>query len=229
MTQSVARKLLGKVFIQATLRVKTGLHIGSGDVSFKIGGVDNPVVKNPITGKPYVPGSSIKGKIRSLLEASKGKEIDEKYKIHVCSGDNPCEICKLFGRPGEEKHFSSGRLIVRDATLIGPDNVLEEKAEVSINRKSAQASNLRVTERVAAGAEFGAEFILNVFDKEDIKLLKLLKEGMDLLEKDYLGGSGTRGYGQVEFKDIKYRVEGCNGLNVESEIRNVFGDGISGN
>ena len=54
--------------LEGTITLKTGLHIGAGDTEMRIGGTDNPVVKNPLDNRPYIPGSSLKGKIRSLLE-----------------------------------------------------------------------------------------------------------------------------------------------------------------
>ena len=54
--------------ITGKIVLKTGLHIGAGDTEMHIGGTDNPVVKHPHTSEPYIPGSSIKGKVRSLVE-----------------------------------------------------------------------------------------------------------------------------------------------------------------
>ncbi|MFM6158559.1 MAG: RAMP superfamily CRISPR-associated protein, partial [Sphaerospermopsis kisseleviana] len=62
------KRLLGKIYIKATLIVETGLHIGGGEGKLDIGGIDKLVVREPITGHPYLPGSSIKGKLRSILE-----------------------------------------------------------------------------------------------------------------------------------------------------------------
>jgi len=58
--------------ISGTLIVKTGLRIGAGDTEMRIGGLDNPIIKHPHTLEPYIPGSSLKGKVRSLLEMKSG-------------------------------------------------------------------------------------------------------------------------------------------------------------
>ena len=54
--------------IEGDLELVTGLHIGAGNDEIRIGGIDNPVLKHPYSGQPYIPGSSLKGKVRSLLE-----------------------------------------------------------------------------------------------------------------------------------------------------------------
>ena len=70
--------------ITGTIQVVTGLHIGAGNSEMHIGGTDNPVIKNILTNEPYIPGSSLKGKMRSLLQLYTGKENDE-------------NVAKLFG------------------------------------------------------------------------------------------------------------------------------------
>jgi len=54
--------------IQGQIELVSGLHIGSGNTEMHIGGTDNPVIKNPVNNQPYIPGSSLKGKMRSLME-----------------------------------------------------------------------------------------------------------------------------------------------------------------
>ncbi|PIY04538.1 MAG: type III-A CRISPR-associated RAMP protein Csm3, partial [Gallionellales bacterium CG_4_10_14_3_um_filter_54_96] len=77
----------------------------------------------------------------------------------------------------------------------------EAKSENTINRISGTADNPRFTERVIAGSQFDFRLSLKVHDGED--LLPLLLQGLKLLELDSLGGSGSRGYGKIEFKDLK--------------------------
>jgi CRISPR-associated protein Csm3 len=68
--------LLGKLKLTSNLVVKTGLHIGGGSMSLDIGGIDKAVVRDPLTKHPYLPGSSIKGKMRSILERFLDKPVN---------------------------------------------------------------------------------------------------------------------------------------------------------
>lgn len=218
---------LGRVTIKASLVVKTGLHIGAGKDAIEIGGIDNPVVKHPHTQRPYVPGSSLKGKVRFLLEwafnkvRADGKAFgfsDEDAKSLAGGGD---VILRLFGAAASREVWDKGpsRLIVRDAPLNDEWAIsildqgqawTEEKAEVSIDRIAGRAldGGLRHTERVPAGARFDAEFGFRLWatdDKgeRDRECLAWFIQGLDLIEQDALGGSGTRGYGQVRFEDLQ--------------------------
>lgn len=185
----------------------------------KIGGVDLPVVRDPISEFPYVPGSSLKGKMRSLLERKMKKPInrnigpnDEPVMIHACSDKN-CEICRLFGSTPmkDEGENIPSRLAVRDLFLTDESKEkLEEietglrftewKFENAIDRITS-AANPRQIERVPAGSFFKLEIIYTIEKKEDLKEdLKNLFTAMRLLEDDYLGGHGSRGYGKVKFK-----------------------------
>jgi len=237
-------KLLGKVVIKGIIEAKTGLRIGGSTVGLDIGGVDNPAIKNA-EGKPYIPGSSLKGKMRSLLEKAEGLASDDKrvwlvkpdkkgekgISIHLCNDEN-CPVCNIFGRTNGEfnkidyskpdkvsnekikiTNTTPTRLIVRDAELI-EDSITEEmkknldleytevKFENSIDRITS-AANPRQNERVPAGAQFEFEMIYNVFNEQDKENLREVFKAMKLLEDDYLGSSGSRGYGKVEFKDVK--------------------------
>src|SRR3989304_7996305 len=64
--------------LKGTIVLKSGLHIGSGNMEMHIGGTDSPVIKHPHTLEPYIPGSSLKGKVRSLLEMESGLMIRTK-------------------------------------------------------------------------------------------------------------------------------------------------------
>jgi len=197
-------ELKGKFFIKGKIEVKTGLHVGGSRETLDIGGVDNPVIRTGTKGdKIYIPGSSLKGKIRSLLEKKKGT-VDG----NPCACGT-CEICKIFGpyKPDNIKEPEPVRIIVRDSCIEGDNVKTEIKYENTIDRVTGKASNPRPTERVPEGESFKFETIFNVYTERDIVLIKKFVEGMKLLEDDYLGGSGSRGYGQVEFKDmvLKYR------------------------
>lgn len=209
--------------ITGKIVLKTGLHIGAGDTEMRIGGTDNPVVKDPLTGQPYIPGSSLKGKIRSLLEwryglasVAGGKPYSFKqYK----EGGHPHgdDLLRLFGGAPEKEidelvaRIGPTRLAFWDCPLdaewkekvADARNLLvtEAKSENSINRISGVAENPRFTERVIAGAEFDFRLSFKVLGDEN--LLPMLTTGLRLLELDSLGGSGSRGYGKVEFRNLK--------------------------
>lgn len=219
---STAPKISKKIFIRGTIKAVTGLHIGGSSVSMSIGGADKVVVRNPLTNEPYIPGSSLRGKMRSLLERVRGKEKNTGeggYSVEIVggkrkadAGKNPAtDLGKLFGVSAAENHKESTRLIVRDAHLTriskeklenAPNTdmpMTEVKTEVNIDRITS-AANPRQFERVPAGAEFEFEFILTLLEGDDAgKFLNLLREGMQLVQHDSLGGHGSRGYGQVEF------------------------------
>jgi len=194
------------------LEVKgSGLRIGGSKEVVGVGETDNPIIRHPITHRPYVPGSSLKGKIRCLLE--------QKYSERSQATGKPCDcgvcfICKLFGC-GESKSLQSPtRLVFRDcqpteATIrtweeAGVDS--EIKTEVLIDRNKGNAFGRigpRTMERVPAGAKFDFGLTIRFFEGDDQKeLYSLLGEGFSLLEKHYLGGSGSRGYGEVEIKTV---------------------------
>ncbi len=197
-------KLEKKVIYTGTIILKTGLHIGGTNASLNIGGPDKFVVRNPLTNIPYIPGSSLKGKMRSLVEIANGETNGGK------PSNNPeSKAGQLFGTAGDSAENRPSRLIVRDAELdlSKPemfDNTdlpyTESKTEVAIDRVTSKA-NPRTFERVPAGAKFKLELVLNVFEGEDEKGLKAtLNQAIKLLEDDYLGGHGSRGYGQVKIE-----------------------------
>ncbi|MCM0719446.1 type III-A CRISPR-associated RAMP protein Csm3 [Parabacteroides sp. W1-Q-101] len=202
-------KLVKKIIYTGTITLKTGLHIGGTNAALNIGGPDKFVVRNPINNVPYIPGSSLKGKMRALVEIVKGC-VSENSKGEVKASDDPKSISgELFGVATGNKDNRPSRLIVRDAELdlSRPemfDNTdlpyTESKTEVAIDRITAKA-NPRTFERVPAGAQFKLNMVLNIFEGENEQRLKeTLKLAIRLLQDDYLGGHGSRGYGQVEIK-----------------------------
>ncbi|SHN66552.1 type III-A CRISPR-associated RAMP protein Csm3 [Fervidobacterium gondwanense] len=206
-----AKSFEGKYIIKADIRLLTGLHIGTSKDDLEIGGLDNPVIKDA-QGRPYIPGSSLKGKLRTLSEFFHGK-VSNNGEPHGC-GDENCEVCGLFGagiKGKEGKPLYLRRLIVRDA-MLDPKSVeafetyletkyTEVKHENSINRLTSEA-NPRQQERVPAGAVFQSEFSVNIFENDGTKFIEELLKIMRLLEDDYIGGSGSRGYGKIKFEDI---------------------------
>jgi len=209
-----------KYLITGRIVLETGLHIGGTTEGFEIGGVDNPVIRDPLTEWPYIPGSSLKGKMRHLLEWSQGKvekhpkHPGEVYTAHFCG---ECEPCLLFG-PASDEHevrLKAGptRLSVRDAfptretidlweKYLGEKIYTELKTENAIDRVTSEA-NPRTMERAPAGSEFDFELIFDAYKNDDKRLLASIFSSMHLLENSALGGSGTRGHGKIKFVDIK--------------------------
>jgi CRISPR-associated protein Csm3 len=213
-------KLMAMKEFPGVIILNSGLHIGAGDTEMRIGGTDNPVVKHPHNNEPYIPGSSLKGKVRSLLEmrsglmgTTKGEPLSYRY-LSKFQGDDRhiCEqILRLFGASGADND---------DALTLGPCRVsfadcplddqwrteaaenhlalTEVKSENTINRIQGVASNPRFTERVPAGSVFRFTLTLKCMEGDD-GLEELLLQGLKLLQLDALGGSGSRGYGKVGF------------------------------
>ena len=210
----------GKYIITGKIVCKTGLHIGGTPEEIEIGGIDNIVIKDPLTEIPYIPGSSLKGKLRSLLEWKLGKiELHQNQGGYIAHSCGDCDACVIFGSssPESEVKRKSGptRLTVRDSfptgyTLskwketLGENIYTEVKTEASIDRVTSKATP-RPMERIPAGSEFEFEMLFDIYKDTDRSLLKSLFIAMKLLEESSLGGSGSRGYGKVEFKDIKIK------------------------
>jgi CRISPR-associated protein Csm3 len=234
------RKVEGKILIEGTLECLTGLHIGASKENLEIGALDSPVVRDPITKEPYIPGSSLKGKLRALLEKASpgcfpnrdGGTRARPVKRHECEDMADalnCPVCRLFGSTsgrgergdwGEKRNYPA-RLKVRDLhlteesrkTLETIDTGLlytEWKFENALDRITS-AANPRNLERVPKGAKFNASLVYDVEDLESAKEdLQNLALALRLLEDDTLGGHGSRGYGQV-----KLQVTGVTGRPLE--------------
>ncbi len=194
--------------IKGEILCETGLHIGGTVEGIEIGGLENIVIRDPKTEQPFIPGSSLKGKMRTLLELN---DKDATRNIIKNNGE-PCKCgkcipCKIFGRSAPERGETEEgrqkgptRLIVRDSFLIN-DIETELKYENTINRITSEA-NPRPMERVPRGVAFRFEMVFGIYDLEDYENFRNLFQAMRLLEDSYLGGSGTRGYGQIKFRDI---------------------------
>ncbi len=212
--------------LNGTIELVSGLHIGGGNTEMHIGGTDNPVIKNPVTHQPYIPGSSIKGKMRSLMEwhagvvgVAKGKALAIKH-IDRLNGNRAqgIEILRLFGYapsgggqddPELVREIGPTRLAFWDCNLdpawvkeMSDNNLLltETKMENAIDRIKGTAENPRNTERVPAGARFDFQLTLKVIDGEE--LLDPVLRGLRLVELSGLGGSVSRGYGKLVFRDL---------------------------
>jgi len=222
-----AKPLLGKVKLAGILRAVTGLHIGASKEVLDIGALDLPVVRDPASREPYIPGSSLKGKLRSLFEREMAYEVVPTdpasffnrrvgdARIHVCNDVDKaydCSICRLFGSSGDREHAGSNfpaRLRVRDAFFTDyTRDDLEEvetgalyteiKFENVLHRVTAAATPRQI-ERVLPGSDFMFELIYDV-EQNSQQLAEDLKNLfflLELLEDDALGGHGSRGSGKV--------------------------------
>lgn len=257
-------QLLGKLFIEGDIETITGLHIGGAQTGMEIGGVDNIVVRDPLTNLPYIPGSSLKGKMRSLMERKLGvalnRSIGQQVRIHECGAEHKeheswvpyareyqkCPICRIFGVAGERPFATPTCLYVRDARLSGESKeklekeglalelpYTEVKWEAAIDRITSAAVP-RQFERVPAGTVFrpvvmvfnfyrgevswteeeaqgqeksSVERSFSLSLEDNIALLKKVFEAMELLEDDYIGGMGSRGYGQVAFRNLSLSLK----------------------
>ena len=202
-------RLVKKIKMQTSITLMTGLHIGGSSDNVEIGGIDNPVIKLATRGnEPYIPGSSLKGKMRCLLEQAAGApKVGMNKEVNNLFGITESKTLKTDNQPS--------KLIVRDAilspeskeALLACDNLdmpyTENKWENVIDRTQGVAEHPRQSERVPAGAVFNAEFVLNIWDDDnEEELMGLFEKGIRLLENDYLGGSGSRGYGQIKFGEF---------------------------
>jgi len=208
-------KLEAKYIINGRIEALTGLHIGGSTTGLEIGGLDNSVIKDAM-GVPYIPGSSLKGKLRSILEKSFR---DEKTIEHPRNGLHiKGDIATIFGAADHKNdtHRTLTRFFARDAYMNkGVAEKMEHKAgdfeelefdyteskmENVINRIKGNSDNLRTLERVPAGAEFDFQFVVDQYEDDGTDLLDKIFIGMAILEDDYIGGSGSRGYGQIKFQ-----------------------------
>lgn len=251
MTEQNILKLSKKIFIIGNIKALTGLHIGGNSIGMAIGGADKVVVRNPLTNEPYIPGSSIRGKMRSLLERARGNEHDNPVeggfslkpgKLEAMAGINSNTLLgQLFGVSAAESNKQPTRLLVRDAHLTkiskkqlenAPNTdmpMTEVKTEVNIDRITS-AANPRQFERVPAGAEFHFEMILTLMEGDDeTKFLNLLREGLELVKNDSLGGHGSRGYGAVEFsittlqeRTMQHYQKGEAATDLKDELKTLF-------
>lgn len=196
--------MYGKMKISADLEVLTGLHIGGSTVFSAIGSVDSPVIRDAATGLPIIPGSSLKGKLRTLLARSVSNSIVP----NKSPDDDAPEIKRLFGG---DKGETKSRLQFVDAFLKNKEQfretgVTEIKFENTINRMSGVA-NPRQIERVIRGCVFDFRVIYDIVEENEIlDDFEYFAKALKLLTMDYLGGHGTRGYGRVRFKEFGIEV-----------------------
>jgi len=244
--------LKGKLILTGKIKCLTGLRIGGSPEEIEIGGNDNPVLRNPINDEPYIPGSALKGKLRSLTEWSYGliaphKDHKGAYVAYECrelenNNEKNTEkykkasiVARLYGPATKSNKVKleagPSRLLVRDTFLtaeakemlnqyLGIGMFTEIKTENTLDRVTSEA-NPRPNERVPAGASFELNMVLDMYDSSDFELLRELLAAMHLLENSSLGGGGSRGYGQVEFADMRLvwrSIDYYTGKKAEKEI-----------
>lgn len=193
-----------KILIKGQIEIVTGMHIGGTESYSAIGAVDSPVVRDSYTGYPMIPGSSIKGKMRSLLQKTFGASSN--------FNNDDEQILRLFGSSGTE--ILPSRLKFSDCFMnkqrieeLKQANIrlTEVKTENGIDRKTSIAMPRQI-ERVIRGALFDFEMIYDVLENHENEVeedFKNIEKAMKLLEADYLGGHGSRGSGRIKFKDLE--------------------------
>lgn len=204
------------MIFNGTMEAISGIHVGGNSEGTKVGGCDNPVIKNPLTNEPYIPGSSIKGALRSALEST------DEYKLKIIGGApcrcgrKDCMVCKLFGAHMNTKaECGEPRLIVRDMNIdpdfkkqliesgISLSDIIEIKTSNMKNRETGTANGdraLRSIERVAAGVKFKCQFVLKIHDGDSEKAMyDALIKAIKLVELNGVGGKVTAGCGHVKF------------------------------
>jgi len=223
--------------IKGEILCVTGLHIGGAKESIEIGGIDNIVMRDSISKLPYIPGSSIKGKMRSLMELNNAEASSniKQSKGKVCNCGK-CLPCNIFGTSADdvsdEQLQGPTRIIVRDS-FPSPETInkwaeseevvsgAEVKYENTLNRITSAAVP-RNQERVPKDSRFNFEIIFSVYEDDNPKNLNGVFESMLLLQDSYLGGSGTRGYGKIKFENIsliKRSKEYYKGISDEETIQ----------
>lgn len=196
--------------VRGTIKCLTGMKIGGTKDAVGIGETDNPIIRHPISRLPYIPGSSLKGKTRSLLEM---KYAEDSQRTGRPTQDQDSSIARLYGNGNPSRSTEPTRLIFRDAFLAPdskkwlqeslPGSFVEVKSEIAMNRREGktQRGSLREQERVPEATVFELDMTVRLFEEDDNRRREYfdrLAEAFEMLEKDYLGGNGTRGYGQVE-------------------------------
>ena len=189
------------------IELLTGMHIGGYESNFDIGGADSTVIKNPLTGEPYIPGSSLKGKLKSLLCLINGEFTKDHKDIMIKDDDirNIFESVVISDtRPSVTRGIFRDLYLTKESIdklerILGAGVYTEIKAENRINKLDGKAGNPRFIERVPAGAVFGGSIVLTLYHGDPCEKMKdALQTALRLLEKNYIGGSGTRGYGRVK-------------------------------
>lgn len=204
-------KKVNHYVIRGEIELLSGTRIGGSDDVLQIGGTDLTCIKDPATGRPYIPGSSIKGKMRSGLEKVLGKTNNRE----PCGcGHEDCPVCRVFGPHKNTRHqLGPTRIIVRDAPVRGEFGI-ENKTESVNRRDTGAAEHPRTVERVAPGARFALEIGVQEFDiDKQFKykdadgteltchnaLLEVVDHALWEMEQTGIGAGTGKGYGKIKF------------------------------
>lgn len=195
-----------KLIIKGDIKVETGLHIGGSASNMEIGALDQNNIIKTADGVPFIPGSSLKGKLRNMLVKATGSPDVNDPK------EKELDVSTIFGIGAKDNNgYSAALLRVRDANLIRESvedmemdfEYSEVKYENTIDRITGNAKP-RPLERVPAGAVFNFEMIYDCFiEQKETEHLQAIAFAMEMLQYDSLGGSGTRGSGKIKFENIK--------------------------
>ena len=201
--------MFSKIEITGTIEIRTGMHIGASEAFAAIGAIDSPVARDPVTNLPYIPGSSFKGKMRSLLARAYNEKPTKRE-------NDDYRIARLFGTTKDKSNYdypTASRLIFSDSIMsngkeiesLGLRDFTEIKAENTVSPLTSIATPRQI-ERVVRGSKFPVSIIYNVVNADEIEEdFKTLSEGIRLLQYDYIGGHGSRGYGKIgiDITDVK--------------------------
>ena len=207
-------QLLGHVTISGEIEAVTGLHIGGTADAIDKGGIAHPVIKNPVTNEPYIPGSSLRGRMRSLLEKKGGKPLSEMASgiwMEIYKNDSDVdkarssEVCRVFGNA----HTGlPSVLLVRDALYTEDTKLKYIESNLPITEAKIEIAVDRITAHALPRARFTFSMVYRVQRDENrpdaIKnVQKDLENIFSALEEieihDGLGGNTARGHGQVKF------------------------------
>lgn len=208
--------MYSKILIQFDLEVVTGMHIGGSSTFSAIGAVDSPVIRDALTGHPIVPGSSLKGKLRTLLARSFAGDIQ---KMPDFKDDHPT-VLRMFGSTSARSRLQFADAFVRNVEQMKAVGLTEVKSENVIKRLTSEAMPRQI-ERVNPGTIFAETIVYDVCDEEEMREdLKLLAKSMKLLQMDYLGGHGSRGSGRVSLKN--FRIQDFDGKADCAQLQKLF-------
>jgi CRISPR-associated protein Csm3 len=208
------------VRLKFELELKEGTRIGGSGGGLEIGElVDSNLaaIRNPLTDEFYIPGSSLKGKLRSVLEREKGRTSNDGREPCDC-GRADCEVCTVFGAHKNTKpECGVTRIVVRDCLMSNKSRealkeagaagkqTVEYKTENVINRNSGAAEHPRTGERLLPGMTFDGEILLHIYEKDDAKkMTAFVRHGLGIIqEASSLGAGGSRGSGKVKFDNVR--------------------------
>ena len=229
----IDRRLRGNALLSGAISVKTGLHIGAPEGPMRIGGIDKQVVRDPVSQHPFIPGTSLRGKLRSILERvfvgetfggrplafarSVGGRAGNRHECDRREEALTCPVCRVFGSTGRGNEGSNhpARLLVRDA-FLEPESaqelqrlatglfMTEWKFENALDRITS-AANPRQLERVPAGSRFLFEMVYTSEGAQDAAQSELQSDLQNLLTAmRWLEDSSLGGHGARGYGQIGF-------------------------